>query len=305
VTALPSRPPGLLRNASLRAGIVPLAATIVGLFTLSGALGATGPSFYDYLEKGYREVARYAVKRAGDESLGRHFATKAQLATAGEPVAPDTPAPTALPRNLRQEMLTGREKLTAALAAGAQQSEPRAAAVALVNFDCWVAQFKDSAGRPGSADCRRLFYLALAELPLLPPPVLDPEASIDDPEASVDGAPAPAGEEPSVSALGGLLDDVDSAISAVGDGVNSISEDTTDTVDATADATTGAIDDTGATDSVSDTLGGVSDATGGTLDGGGLGGGGLGGDGGGLGGDGGGLGGDGGGLGGGGLGGLL
>ena len=47
------------RKAVLRAGIAPLVATMIGLFSLAGVQAATGQNFYDYLEQGYREVATY------------------------------------------------------------------------------------------------------------------------------------------------------------------------------------------------------------------------------------------------------
>ena len=115
-----SRFPG--RKAVLRTSIVPFAATIIGLFALTTAQADTGRNFYDYLEQGYREVATYAVTHAGDPDLSKHFAGKAQLAAGERAVAPDMPTTMALPQNVRNEMMTARNKLASALAAGAQNS---------------------------------------------------------------------------------------------------------------------------------------------------------------------------------------
>jgi len=152
------------RSAILRASVAPLSATVFALFVLAGAQAATEPNFHDYLEQGYREVATYAVTRAGDADLGKHFTDKARLAATEQAVAPDLPTPMALPQNIRAEMMAARNSLTNALAAGAQETDPLTTAVAQVNLDCWLAQFKGSS-QSGSEDCRRLFYLAIAKLP--------------------------------------------------------------------------------------------------------------------------------------------
>ena len=274
MNACKTRPSG--RKVILRTSIAPLASTIIGLLALASAQASTGPNFYDYLEQGYREVAGYAVTRAGDAELSKHFASKAQLAATEQAVAPDMPTPMALPQDVRAEMMAARNRLASALAAGAQETEPLATAVAQVNLDCWLAQFKGAA-QSGSKDCRRLFYLAIAKLPSTLPPLPDDVVIADGAQPSATGgAPISAVGDPSsntspgpvggaIAAVGGPLEDAgaaaDGAVASANDSANSTVGGSSNTASGTAGGA----------------LGGAGDTAGGALGGGGLGGGGLGG----------------------------
>ena len=273
-----SRFPG--RKAFLRTSIAPFAAAIIGLFALASAQASTGKNFYDYLEQGYREVATYAVTHAGDADLGKHFTGKAQLAANERTVAPDMPMTAALPKSVRDEMMAARARLAAALAAGAQESEPLEAAVAQVNLDCWLAQFKGGA-QSGSEDCRRLFYVAIAKLPA-PPETLslrpDDAVSTDGAQLSAAGeAPISAVGDPAngtspgivggaIAAVGGPLERLGAAADGAVASANGSAGSTLDGTSNTASDTAGSVIG-GATDTVGGTLGTASDTVGGVLGG--------------------------------------
>src|ERR1700752_1161280 len=130
----------LSRKAYLRATLAPFAAACIGVFALTAAQANTGSNFYDYLEQGYLEIAAYAGGQAKDADQSKHFAGKAQLASAEQSVEPDMPNKTGLPQDVRAEMVAARERMTDALAAGAQEIDPLSTAIAQVNLDCWLAQ---------------------------------------------------------------------------------------------------------------------------------------------------------------------
>jgi len=256
---------------------------MIGLFSLAGVQAATGQNFYDYLEQGYREVATYAVNRAGDADLGKHFTGKAQLAAADHTVIPDMPTTMALPKNVRDEMMTARKRLDSALAAGAQEIDPLNTAVAQVNLDCWLAQFKGAA-QDGSAACRQLFYLAIAKLPMLPdetlPPLPSDIASTEGAQLAATGsAPVSAVGDPAtgtapgmvggvIAAVGGPLERLgataDSTLASVNDSVDGSLAGSSAPGSDTARSTVGTASDTvgGVVGSTSDTVGGVLGATG-------------------------------------------
>lgn len=315
----------LSRKASLRAALAPFAAVCIGVFTLSNAQANTPSNFYDYLEQGYLEIAGYASGQAQDAAQSKHFAGKAQLAAAEQPVEPDMPNNAGLPQDLRSEMLAARERLNNAIAAGAQEIDPLSTAIAQVNLDCWLAQF-DGAASSGSDACRLLFYSTIAKLPSTV--AASPYATLAGGTLAVTSGPISAVGGPTGPTTGSAPGTVGGVISAVGGPLQNLGRALDDTVASTNGTADGTVDDTtgtttGATDGaladVSDTaggaLGGVNDgvggavadaggAVGGALGGGGTSGssssgGGLGGLGGALGGLGGGLGGGGGGLGGG------
>jgi hypothetical protein len=312
----------LSRKASLRTTLAPMAAVCIGVFTLASAQASTASSnFYDYLQQGYLEISAYASGQAEDAIQSKHFAGKAQLAAAEQPVEPDLPPGTALPEDVRNEMMAARQKLTDAIAAGALEIDPLSTAVAQVNLDCWLAQF-DGAAQSGSDACRQLFYTTIAKLPSTV--AASPYATLADGQlTATGGAPISAvggpttGSSPGtaggvIAAVGGPLQNLGAAAddtvgSVTGSTDGTIADDSTDTASNAAGGALGGVSDSaggalgGAGDAVGGAVADAGDAAGGALGGGGLGGlgGGLGGLGGGLGGLGGGLGGGGGGLGGG------
>jgi len=239
-------------KAFFRNTAAPFVATIIGALALSDAQAAApAHDFYAYLEQGYRETAGYAVTRAGNVAMGEHFTTKAQLAAAGQTVTPDLPSTTVASQSARNEMMAARSRLMIALAAGAQQTAPRMAAIAEVNFDCWLAQLKGADGQPSSADCRRLFYLAVEQLPTTSA-TLTADASAGAVEAAaVEG-------DSGISAVGPTTPGtVGSGVAAVSGSVDSIARSGTGAVASVSGAGGSALGDV--TDSGNGVLGGAAD----------------------------------------------
>jgi len=281
----------LSRKAYLRATLAPFAAACICVFTLTIAQASTGSKFYDYLEQGYLEIAGYASSRAGDAAQSKHFTGKAQLAAAEQPVEPDMPNKAALPQDVRAEMMAARERMTDALAAGAQEIDPLSTAVAQVNLDCWLAQF-DGAAQSGSDACRQLFYTAIAKLPSTV--AASPYTTLADgqltatssaPISAVGGptsASSPGTVGGVIAAVGGPLQNLggalDDSVASVNGSTDSTVDDTTDTASNTTGGALGDVSDSagGAPGGVADSAGGAladaGDAAGGALGGGGLGG---------------------------------
>jgi hypothetical protein len=142
------------------------------ILAATGAMLAAAParsdgtaSFGDYASRGYAEVAAYARNQAGNPTLAEYFAERSREAADGAALEPIEVSSWHLPAATAREATTARRRLIALLDAGARERDPYRAAVAIVNFDCWLPQFRArSRGLPGSADCRRRFYVSLGLL---------------------------------------------------------------------------------------------------------------------------------------------
>jgi hypothetical protein len=132
---------------------------------MAPAKAGTASGFGDYAGRGYAEIAAYAQNQAGNPTLAGYFAARARAAADGDPPAPAEVSRWRLPPATAREAAAARRRLIAALDAGGRERDPYTAAVAQVNFDCWLPQLHArKRGLPGSADCRRRFYVSLARL---------------------------------------------------------------------------------------------------------------------------------------------
>src|SRR5262249_22504549 len=109
--------------------------------------------------------------------LAQYFTDRSKALRAGKNVEPVLAGQWTLDPTTMREASKARLELTSRLNNGAQLTAPRPAAIAQVNFDCWMAQFPAVGGPPSSADCGRKFYSALAELPANPGPAAAAPAS--------------------------------------------------------------------------------------------------------------------------------
>lgn len=155
------------------AAVMPLAlAACGGQIERSRGLQTTGNAFDTALYQGYMSRAEHEYGYGHYQSSDA-FAVKARAAASGQTVEPFTPNDDAYPAGLVPDsdlfaMRSGRQALVDVLAATARTKAPRAAAAALVNFDCWVEEqsyiknfFEDN--QPDHAQaCRDAFEGALA-----------------------------------------------------------------------------------------------------------------------------------------------
>jgi hypothetical protein len=126
--------------------------------------GATTPSSQDFsafLVQGYDEMAR---QRGADDPRASYFYRRATLAAQGGTLLPADPDKRVLHSSTLREADFARRQLLHRLDAGARQKQPLLAAIAQVNFDCWVASAPSQSGSPNSDECRRRFYFAFAGL---------------------------------------------------------------------------------------------------------------------------------------------
>ena len=138
-------------------------AAFVGL-VVTATPGQAETAFDSYLAQGYGEVAWFAGARLDNPEAAKLFKSRADEAAQGETVLPATIDSTSvIPDAMRAEAIEAHSDLMAALDEGLRESDPQIAAVAQVNYDCWVAQFPSVAGMPDSNDCRTLFYQAMAD----------------------------------------------------------------------------------------------------------------------------------------------
>ena len=147
-----------------------LSTTILATTILVVGAGAASAAslFENYLERGYSEVAVYARTKAQNTGAGTHFAQKAADAANGKIVTPDSPTGTGRPVAYLAEQYDAHTRLMEALTAGAAKDNARMAAVAQINYDCWLAELSAGPGESDSSDCRLLFYTALQQIAVEP-----------------------------------------------------------------------------------------------------------------------------------------
>ncbi len=159
------------RTARGRASVVAIAALVVAGFLTSGRSAAESFDLFDsYLAAAYREVWAIAARNGGGERLAEDFLDRAALAAAGHPVVPLAIRDSEVNPWTAHEASVARVQLLSRLDAGARLRQPLLAAIAQVNFDCWVSPLPERLGVPDSDECRRRFYFAFAGLRSAPPP---------------------------------------------------------------------------------------------------------------------------------------
>ena len=97
-----------------------------------------------------------------------YFARKGLAAAKGEAVPPENNSnwliPLEVPDNFRTELTQNRDRLVAALDAGARERLPIVAARAQVSYDCWVERMEDDWKTAIEGPCRKQFLDAMARL---------------------------------------------------------------------------------------------------------------------------------------------
>lgn len=118
--------------------------------------------FQTYVAQGYTEVANYAAFQMGNDRVAKHFHNKAQLAQSGGWVDPENPS--RFTSRWGVDIAKARSLLIEVLSSDQLKQNPEMAAIALVNFDCFVA----GVGQDGKP-CLDAFVAALAALkPVIP-----------------------------------------------------------------------------------------------------------------------------------------
>jgi len=147
---------------------------ITGLAVGNGS-AAQRPSFdnFDsYLARGYREVWKIGARNGGGPQLAAHFRERGALAAAGHRVVPLDLSEVDVSAWTMREAGIARLQLLSRLDGGARQRQPLLAAIAQVNFDCWISPLPKRLGVPDGDECRRRFYFAFAGLRSSQPPGL-------------------------------------------------------------------------------------------------------------------------------------
>lgn len=163
----------------------------LGTLALAGCAGTglesakeqspSGSEFSKNLYNGYIDLSEgeYAEYDFADSDV---FAQKASLAGAGSEVVPDQIADRDLPDDRVGVLSSSRERLMAAMAAGAAEKSPASAADAQVMFDCWMQEQEENRQPDDIAACQAGFADAIAKV----------EADLEEPKAVAEAAPAPA-----------------------------------------------------------------------------------------------------------------
>jgi len=124
---------------------------------------AIGGPFNDRVKEGYLQLAGPVSVPFGSEYA--HFHNKAERAMLGEIVYPDRVAGYDLPPGpVRDDALALRYRLVEALEAGARERTPVDAAIAQVNFDCWLSELGAGPPSPEGQACKETMLAALVEM---------------------------------------------------------------------------------------------------------------------------------------------
>jgi hypothetical protein len=168
-----------------------LTALMCALFASAGWSG-TPPAdrFNAYLIEGYGEMADAAAQNADNKNRTSFFRERKRLAERGEMVAPVSVGGHDLDPFTRREADFARRQLVEKFGNGAREKQPLLAAIAQVNFDCWVAP--SHAGSSDRDECLRRFYFAFAGLRAKYPAAVQTEAVSAQPAHRVAANPPPA-----------------------------------------------------------------------------------------------------------------
>ncbi len=120
----------------------------------------TGTEFQQALYANYIDLAKYEYS-GGDYRDSDRYAERAMAVARGEQVDPYHPEEWKLPADREPVLVSARERLMAALNAGAADKMPLQAAKAQSSFDCWVEQQEENFQPEDIAACRDAFVLAM------------------------------------------------------------------------------------------------------------------------------------------------
>src|SRR5205823_1417248 len=162
-----------------------------------------------YLSEGYRQLAATAARATADRKIVAFFKHRDALVVKGIAVSPQPPDPRGLDAAALREANYARKELLATLDGGARQRQPLLAAIAQVNFDCWVVALPRRPGVPDGDECRRRFYFAFAGLSANPEPLVNaPQQTVERaqlPAATADSPPPIIALRPQPAAPGRLV----------------------------------------------------------------------------------------------------
>ncbi|GAB4360678.1 MAG: OmpA family protein [Kiloniellaceae bacterium] len=122
-----------------------------------------GNAYDRALQSGYLDLSRSEFNE-GDYWDSDKFADRSMAAARGESVAPEAITARELPADRVGVLTAARERLSAALAGGAAQRNPAAAAEAQVAFDCWMQEQEENFQPDDIAACQNRFIAAMSEL---------------------------------------------------------------------------------------------------------------------------------------------
>jgi OmpA-OmpF porin, OOP family len=124
---------------------------------------AIGGPFNEQVKEGYLQLAGPSSVSFGPEYA--HFHGKAERAMLGDVVYPDRVASYDLPPGpARDEALAVRYRLVEALEAGGRERAPVDAAIAQVNFDCWLSELASMPLSREGEVCKETMLAALSDM---------------------------------------------------------------------------------------------------------------------------------------------
>ena len=123
-----------------------------------------GDNFSSALAREYKTFALFESDEMLDWPDAAHFGQKAMAAAGGTAVPPESLKQWSLPTERIGEMTAARARLTEALGNGAGRQWPETAAMAQVQFDCWVEQQEENWQTEHIDQCRNGYYAAIEEI---------------------------------------------------------------------------------------------------------------------------------------------
>ena len=151
-----------LRAATRTSGLI-----FVACILFAGSSEATEQvslNFDTYLAEGYRQIAGAAVRVGAHASLLSYYKKRSADAANGGTIVPQVPNADELDPWTLREANFARNELVESLRSGSSRRQPLLAAIAQVNFDCWVMPLPRQTGIPDGDECRRRFYFAFSGL---------------------------------------------------------------------------------------------------------------------------------------------
>lgn len=123
-----------------------------------------GNAFQNQLAEEYLGYAKFEYERMEDFTDTQFYADRVQLAASGTDVPPQTIGSRVLPPEHVPTLTVARERLVAALDAGASEMMPEETARAQGAFDCWMEQQEEDIQPEHIAACAEIFETNLVEI---------------------------------------------------------------------------------------------------------------------------------------------
>jgi OOP family OmpA-OmpF porin len=131
----------------------------------------SGDAFNQRLARDYKDFANYEAYQMYDWTDANTFAQKSMAAAQGQAVQPEDPKAWKIKGDDKMaELVSARQRLMSALAAGAATKAPAAAARAQVNYDCWVEQQEEGWQFDHINACKDGFWRAMQVVEVVPAP---------------------------------------------------------------------------------------------------------------------------------------